>query len=167
MSDRPFCRATVTPGGVTLNPWRRSLITGGPAISTLGALRRRRLVLADLTKLDEGELLVTFVPADAACAWARERLVLWASAVGYERVWLDDGVLALGDVLAEAGGAAVRCPTCRLRWEDQGADFWGVVRENGWFPASCPACGGSLPEWTPVDRRPAGGPDRLATSDEC
>ncbi|MGI8729439.1 MAG: hypothetical protein ACR2LK_05530, partial [Solirubrobacteraceae bacterium] len=45
----------------------------------------------------------------------------------------------------------VTCPTCTLRWEDQGPDFWGVVRDNGWFPGSCPACGGSLPEWIAAD----------------
>jgi hypothetical protein len=150
MTDRPFCRATITPDAVTLNRWRSSLIRGGPGLSTLSALRRRRLVLADLTKLDDRELLVSFVPRDAGCSWARERLLAWAAAVGYRRVWLDEAVVDLDDALAEVVRAAVRCPTCKLRWEDQGPDFWGVVRENGWFPASCPACGGSLPEWQPA-----------------
>lgn len=48
MSDRPFSRATITPESVILNPWRPSLIRGGPGMPTLGALRRRRLILADL-----------------------------------------------------------------------------------------------------------------------
>jgi hypothetical protein len=152
MSDRPFSRAAITPHSVTLNPWRPSLIRGGPGGACLRGLRRRRLVLADLTKLDEHELLVTFVPRTTGCSWARERLLEWARTVGYRRIWLDDAVIDVADALAGTGRAAVCCPTCGLRWEDEGPDFWGVVRQSGWFPASCPACGGSLPEWMPAQQ---------------
>jgi hypothetical protein len=154
MPDRPFCRAAITPYSLTLNPWRPSLIRGGPGIACLHPLQRRRLVLADLTKLDEQELQVTFVPRTAGCDWARERLLDWARTVGYQRVWLDNAVVDVTDGLACTGRAIVRCPTCGLRWEDEGPDFWGVVRQSGWFPASCPACGGSLPEWSQATQRP-------------
>ena len=46
------------------------------------------------------------------------------------------------------GRAIVDCPSCGAQWEDGSAHFWARVRANGWFPARCPACGGSLPEWT-------------------
>jgi hypothetical protein len=76
---------------------------------------------------------------------AREQLVAWAATVGYRRVWLDDAAVDLDDLPAHVARAAVRCPTCKLRWEDQRPDLWGVVRDSGWFLASCPPCGGSLP----------------------
>lgn len=147
-TDPPFFRASITPHSLTLNRWRPGLITGGPSTGSLRTLRRRRVVLADLTKLDDGELLVSFVPSDSGRPWARERVLEWATTVGYRRVWLDDRVIDL-DGLAQSGPAAVRCPTCGMCWEDQGPDFWETVRDNGWFPGPCLACGGSLPEWAP------------------
>ena len=104
-------------------------------------------MLADLTRLDDGELLVTFVPRDGANDWARHALLEWAARVGWRRVWLDDRVVDLGEQPAVIGRARVRCPTCGMRWEDERPEFWDHVRGDGWFPPSCLACGGSLPEW--------------------
>jgi hypothetical protein len=151
MADRPFARATVTARRITLNPWHPGLINGGPAGDALRRGRRDR-VLADLTRLDDGELLVTFVPRDGATDAVRRLLLEWAARVGWWRVWLDDRVIDLGEQLAVSGRARVRCPTCGSRWEDERPEFWDRVRDIGWFPASCPACGGSLPEWE-IDER--------------
>ena len=104
-------------------------------------------MLADLTRLDDGELLVTFVPRDGASGAARHALLEWATRVGWRRVWLDDRVVDLGEQPAVIGRARVRCPTCGMRWEDERPEFWAHVRGDGWFPPSCLACGGSLPEW--------------------
>ena len=49
---------------------------------------------------------------------------------------------------AIVGVAKVNCRTCGAHWEDSSTDFWLKVRDNGFFPASCPACGDSLPEMT-------------------
>lgn len=48
----------------------------------------------------------------------------------------DEAVHAVGDI--DAWAARVGC-------------HW--VRQDGWFPASCLACGGSLPAWEPQDAR--------------
>ena len=147
MEDRPFARATVTRRSITLNPWRPGLIDGGPAAAVLQRPARRDRVLADLTRIGDGELLVTFVPRDGANDSARRALLEWAACVGWWRVWLDDRVVDLGEQPAVIGRARVRCPTCGTRWEDERPEFWDRVRGDGWFPASCLACGGSLPEW--------------------
>ena len=97
-------------------------------------------MLADLTRLDDGELLVTFVPRDGANDRARHALLDWAARVGWQRVWLDDRVVDLGEQPAVTGRARVRCPTCGTRWEDERPEFWDHVRGDGWFPpAAWPA----------------------------
>jgi hypothetical protein len=118
MSDRPFARATVTGRRITLNPWQPGLIDGGPGGAVLRRAGRRERVLADLTRLDDGELLVKFVPRDGASDAVRRALIDWAARVGWWRVWLDDRVVDLGERPAVAGRAYVRCPSCgaRSRW---------------------------------------------------
>jgi len=162
MPDRPFARAAVTRRSITLNPWRPRLIDGGPAATALRGRGRRGLALADLTCLDDGELLVTFIPRDGASEAARRALIDWAARVGWQRVWLDDRVIDLAERPAVAGRARVRCPTCGMRWEDERPEFWDTVRGAGWFPACCVACGGSLPEWEVDDAGVRDGVDERA-----
>lgn len=154
--SHPACRATIVDGTVTLNGWRPNLMDGGPTQAALDRIEQRGVVLADLTRLgDEGdELLASFVTRGPALEDAREALVAWARTVGYRRLWLDDRVVALDGGPAVAGTAVVECPTCRATWSDTRPGFWFGVRENGWFPGFCLACGGSLPEWWV--REPAG-----------
>jgi hypothetical protein len=135
------------PRRVTLNPWRPNLIDGGPSGIAMRRGGRREVVLADLACIDDEELLVVFVPRDSGSDWARDAVVAWAARVGWRRVWLDDRVVDLAEAPAVAGRARVRCPTCGMRWEDERPEFWDNVRDDGWFPPSCLACGGSLPEW--------------------
>ena len=151
MADRPFARATVTARRITLNPWHPGLIDGGPGGTALRRGRRDR-ALADLIRLDDGELLVTFVPRDAGNDTVRSALLDWAARAGWWRVWLDDRVVDLGEEAAVIGRARVRCPTCGSCWEDERPEFWDKVRGAGWFPPCCLACGGSLPEWE-IDER--------------
>ena len=169
MADRPFARATVTGRRITLNPWNPVLIDGGPGGAVLRRGRRDNRVLADLTRLEDGELLVTFVPRDGANTAARRVLLDWAARAGWWRVWLDDRVVDLGEEPAITGRARVRCPTCGARWEDERPEFWERVRDSGWFPAICLACGGSLPEWDidepDRDAERSGGRERAAVSD--
>ncbi len=143
--DRPFCRACVRDGTVTLHRWSRTLLHGGPAAV---ALEDVPASLADLLVTGDGELIVAPVtrcrlsPADEAA------LLAWAEHVGYGRVWLPGRVVTLTGGPAATGPAAVRCTTCGARWRDDTTDFWLGVRAAGAFPGTCPACGGSLPEWT-------------------
>jgi hypothetical protein len=75
-------------------------------------------------------------------------LLAWARLVGYRRVWLPGRVADLDGELAQAAAATADCPTCGAHWEDATFGFWEGVRAAGWFPATCLACGGSLPEWS-------------------
>jgi hypothetical protein len=171
--DFPTCRATIRDGSITLNSWNPFLIRGGPIAGMLDGLADRGVVLADLHVLEDGsvrELIVDYVPAGSGSEESDEALIRWAVTVGYRRVWLPDRVVEQPDALPPVGEARVTCPTCGTRWRDTEPEFWELVRSSGCFPASCPACGGSLPEWeacgetarTRAPRRPraAGGRKR-------
>ena len=141
----PFARAAIRHGTITLHPWSPRLIRGGPRAAALDEVSA---ALADLSCTDQNELIVTPVPPGQLDDTARAALVAWAATVGYERVWLPGQVIALLDQPASLGRAAVRCPTCGARWQDEQLEFWEYVREHGGFPGRCMACGGMLPEWT-------------------
>ena len=145
----PCARVTIADGEVTLNPWSPGLLCGGPTRALLADVAERGVQLADITRIgyDEEELLVTFLtpgPHDDT----RAALIDWAWTAGYRRVWLDDVLVVLEDRLAVVGNASVDCPTCRATWSDANTEFWEGVRAAGWFPGTCRACGGSLPEWS-------------------
>lgn len=143
IDDLPACRATIRGDTVTLNTWTRGLAGRGPARE---GLRHVRAALADLYR-DGHELIVAPVRGVPWTPRAEAALLIWAELVGYQRVWLPDDVVDFHDTLAPCGRARVTCPTCHARWTDETVDFWEEVRRDGWFPARCMACGGSLPEW--------------------
>jgi hypothetical protein len=159
LDDAPICRATIRDGRITLNRWTSGLIRGGPAAA---GLRSVTAALADLRMPGDGELIVTPVARVAWTTGAEETLLAWARLVGYGRVWLPGRVADLEGDLAHAGVAAAECPTCGARWEDATIGFWEGVRAAGWFPATCLACGGSLPEWSI-----AGGAGAAAETSSC
>jgi hypothetical protein len=152
--DAPWARAVIRNGTITLNPWSPELMSGGPQRTVLAPLARRGVALADLSSdvREDGteELRVAWVPAGASGGAAADVLIAWAEQVGYRRVWLPDRVVDLTGRLSTGGRAAVTCPTCRLSWEDESPEFWTFVRCSGHFPATCPVCNGSLPEWRVV-----------------
>ena len=143
--SRPFVRACIRKGQITLNRWSPALITGGPAAMQIG---RVRASLVDLYVTESDELIAEPVSGSSLGDAEGEMLIEWARSVGYERIWLPDNVVELDANPADVGLARVNCRTCGARWEDASADFWLKVRDNGYFPGSCPACGDSLPEWT-------------------
>jgi hypothetical protein len=143
--DHPTCRAAICDGHVTLNPWMPGLRGHGPEPS---GFRTIRAALADLTVLGEDdELIVTPVPRVPWTAEAEAALLEWAAVAGHRRVWLPGRVVTF-DAPAAVGHVAVDCPTCGAHWEDGEPAFWERVRRLGWFPGTCLACGGSLPEWS-------------------
>jgi hypothetical protein len=97
--------------------------------------------------MDGDELIVTPVPRVLWTADAEETLLRWAPTAGYRRVWLPGRVVTFDEV-ASLARAVVDCPGCGAHWEDESPSFWERVRADGWFPGRCPACGGSLPEWS-------------------
>jgi hypothetical protein len=151
----PWARAVIRKGRITLNAWTPNLMTGGPTRPLLARLRKTGTVLADLYSdvRPDGteELIVEWIPDTAGDAKAVVLLTDWASQVGYTRVWFPDSVVDLSDRLFSGGAAKTTCATCGLSWEDDSADFWAMVRTNGYFAACCPVCNGSLPEWQPVE----------------
>jgi hypothetical protein len=145
--EPPSCRATIRDGLLILNSWTPGLRGGrGPELS---GFRTITAALADL-RMHDDELIVTPVPRTAWTEDAEETVLAWASLVGYRRVWLPGRVVDLADALAPCATAASDCPTCGAHWEDGALSFWETVRGDGWFPGTCLACGGSLPEWRPV-----------------
>jgi hypothetical protein len=153
-SDAPTCRATIRDGRVTLNRWRPGLAGAGPEPA---ALRTVTAALADLRMSPDRELIVTPVARAPWTEAAEDAILRWAPTAGHRRVWLPNRVVDLDEALAAIGTAAVDCPTCSAHWEDGAVAFWGRVREDGWFPGTCLACGGSLPEWAVVPDDPAQG----------
>ena len=121
------------------------MISGGPAAMQLG---RVRASLLDFYVTESDELIVEAVSGSSLREEHVEILVEWARTVGYERIWLPDQVIDIEAELAVVGVAKVSCRTCGAHWQDSSPDFWLKVRDNGFFPASCPACGDSLPEMT-------------------
>ena len=149
--DPPTCRATIRDGAVTLNRWTPGLCTHGPEPAGFRAITA---ALADLRVRDDRELIVTPVPRAPWSAEAEETLLSWAALVGYRRVWLPGRVADCDGSLAPIGTAVSDCPNCGAHWEDGTIAFWARVRAVGWFPGTCLACGGSLPEWR-VEADPA------------
>ena len=121
------------------------MISSGPAAMQLG---RVRASLLDFYITESDELIVEAVSGSSLRHEHVEILIDWARTVGYERIWLPDRVVDIEAEPAIVGVAKVNCRTCGARWEDSSTDFWLKVRDNGFFPASCPACGDSLPEMT-------------------
>lgn len=144
----PTCRVTIRDGIVTLNAWSPSLLGEGPRTA---GFRRLAAALADLV-LEDGEIVVVPVPRSPWDDDAEEAILRWAPTAGHTRVWLPERVVAF-EAPAPLGRAIVDCPGCGARWEDGSTKLWERVRANGRFPARCPACGGSLPEWTAVSER--------------
>ena len=121
------------------------MISGGPAAMQLG---RVRASLLDFYITESDELIVEPVSGSSLKEEHVEILVGWARTVGYERIWLPNQVIDIEAEPAIVGVAKVNCRTCGAHWQDSSTDFWLKVRDNGFFPASCPACGDSLPEMT-------------------
>lgn len=154
-STAPNFRATIALRRVTLVIWGPWLAAG----VQLPALLRQRgdhdSMLADLSVLEDDrgiarELVVDVLSGDSP--EARYSLLRWATAAGYERVWLPDDVVEIGDDSLIGGLARTRCRTCGARFESASADFWVVVRCSGAFPVTCSLCGADLPQAT-VRRR--------------
>ena len=150
-ADHPTCRATIRDGHVTLNAWSPGLRGRGPEPS---GFRSITAALCDLRMPGDGELLVQPVPRVPWTGAAEEALLRWAALAGYRRVWLPGRLVALDGASAAIGDATVDCPMCGAHWEDAEVSFWETVRRHGWFPGTCLACGGSLPEWA-VEPEPA------------
>jgi hypothetical protein len=140
---QPTCRAAIRDGRVTLNRWSPRLFGPGPEPA---GFRTLQAALADL-RVEDDELIVTPVPRAPWSAAAEEAILRWAPTAGYRRIWLPDRVVTVQGP-ATLGHASVDCPSCGARWEDNSAPFWDRVLADGWFPGRCPACGGSLPEWS-------------------
>jgi hypothetical protein len=121
------------------------MISSGPAAMQLG---RVRASLLDFYITESDELIVEAVSGSSLRDEHVEILIGWARTVGYERIWLPDRVVDIEAEPAIVGVAKVNCRTCGALWQDSSTDFWLKVRDNGFFPASCPACGDSLPEMT-------------------
>ena len=121
------------------------MISGGPAAMQLG---RVRASLLDFYITESDELIVEPVSGSSLKEEHTAILLEWARTVGYERIWLPDQVIDIEAEPAIVGVAKVNCRTCGAHWQDSSTDFWLKVRDNGFFPASCPACGDSLPEMT-------------------
>jgi hypothetical protein len=111
-------------------------------------LGRVRASLLDFYITESDELIVEAVSGSSLRDEHVEILIGWARTVGYERIWLPDRVVDIEAEPAIVGVAKVNCRTCGALWQDSSTDFWLKVRDNGFFPASCPACGDSLPEMT-------------------
>ncbi|MGI9021542.1 MAG: hypothetical protein ACR2G3_12635 [Solirubrobacterales bacterium] len=133
-------------GRITLAAFGHDLL---PARETRALLTRslRAICLVELS-LDRGaegmELVVA--PLAELPQDDEKTLVAWAAITGFRRVWLPRRMIELDEPTATAT-ATVKCPTCGLRWREEGPDFWAEVRRQAEFPGRCPVCGGTLRQW--------------------
>ncbi|WP_372791785.1 hypothetical protein [Paraconexibacter sp.] len=102
---------------------------------------------------------VTDLIVEVRCLGTQEGLdaiVEWADLVGYQRVWLSDGIVTLDPDPAPSGQMHTRCTGCRGRLVESADELTSFARTYGFFPLVCPICGCDMPQWTPVpDRAPA------------
>jgi hypothetical protein len=102
--------------------------------------------------LDEDGPVVELV-LDVLCGGEDlDPIVDWAALVGYERVWLPDGIVHL-EGWDPGLRVETRCTGCRNRLVDGSRDFWAWVHSRGYFPMMCLLCGADLPQWEPVRER--------------
>jgi hypothetical protein len=160
--SQPICRATIRDGRVTLNRWTPRLFGPGPEPA---GFRTVTAALADL-RVAGDDLIVTPVAHAPWGADAEEALLTWAPLAGYRRAWLPDRVVTF-DALPPLGRASVECPGCAARWEDASSAFWDRVLADGWFPGRCPACGGSLPEWSVITAAHGASCQRPTRTNRC
>jgi hypothetical protein len=148
--DDPDFRATITHNRLSLVGWHDQLFR--PSAPAAHHFRPRAgVVIADLTVIrdDDGnpEELIVAVHSGTLRGAPRRRLLDWAAALGYRRVWLPDEIVELEPDEGMGELAETRCPNCRARWADREFEFWSMVRRSGFFPLVCPVCGGDLPQW--------------------
>lgn len=152
--DNPDFRATITGGNLTLVVWHDNLFRPtGPAGHYFRG-RQRGVVIADLTVIRDDEAgtpeeLIVDVLSGRLEGGRRRQLLEWAASLGYRRLWLPGEVVEPPREVDHAGDVVgTRCVACRSRWQDDGFDFWEMVRRWGHFPMACPVCGCDLPQWS-------------------
>lgn len=149
----PVRRVTVRDGRLTV-----ASTEGMPRRGWAGAVARdladRGVHLADIHVIAAGEerheLVVRFLAEGRAVERAKNVIADWALATGHARVWFRDELRDLTDAIPPSGDVYVFCGTCTARWVENDVEFWETVRAYGGFPTTCPACGGTLPQWTVV-----------------
>ena len=80
--------------------------------------------------------------------FGRRRLAQFAERLGYQRVWLDNEVVAIEPQLL-GGTWKTCCGRCGLAWSDSSDGFWLHIRGAGFFPMLCTMC--SHPLVQPID----------------
>ena len=140
-SQRPFARACIRGGRVTLNPWNPRMIRGGPMAMHM---RRVRAALVDLFVVEETELIAEPVSRSRFEPEHIEALVAWARSVGYSRIWLPDEVLDLRGEPA-GGTARVLCRSCGVRWEDESTASGCRCGSRATSPATAPPAAARCP----------------------
>ncbi|CAB4859588.1 unannotated protein [freshwater metagenome] len=147
----PGGRLTIRAGRLTFVPERlpRRRSLNGRTQEELGG---GDLYVADLTVIESDpdgprEVLVRFVSVGADPQAARDLITGWAIAVGHGRMWFEDELCDVSDELPVVSSAMVDCPTCGDHFTESQPEFWEMVRRSGHFPARCPTCFSTLPQW--------------------
>lgn len=93
------------------------------------------------------EIIVRWLsePEDPGCC--PRPLRDWAACLGYRRLWPPEGAPLELDRADAPTAAPVRCDWCRWRPRTPELDHWQRMQSIGYFPPTCPRCGGQLPQW--------------------
>lgn len=143
----PDFRLTISRGRVRLAAWAPWLLDGDRLGDHPGIALVDFTILRDDEQEPADEAIAAFLIGDRPAA--RRTLVAWATAVGYQRLWLPDAVVGLEPDVGSR--VATACPVCKAHFSEESPDFWLMVRSLGCFPLECLVCGADLPQWRLVE----------------
>jgi hypothetical protein len=150
--EQPTFRGVVRKGQLWISSWE-DVSLGGDFLTTHGNWDRTDqpgVFDLILTGQNEDEIIVVPCNRDCSASGAEEILSLWASALGYTRIWFEDSVVKLEPDPAQVGTLSLDCDICGFQMDVDSPELWLACRDGGSFLRNCLACGSLIPQYVPT-----------------